>query len=160
MATSNCDDCTFLQYIPYWLLYYSWHWILLLIYFNWWTSFMAGPWPEPRPKATLWLEKRGYIRSRRDARNLFIVHLVLLALEPIEGHWVLTGWYRMWLPGWRMKVHESDWEGHFVKFVNMVAMPIGIIGLVLVGIHLVLSTVLHLSDLWAWEPKREAEASK
>lgn len=119
---------------------------------------MDGPWPESGSKATRWLEKRGYIHSQRDARRLFIFHLGLLSLEPIEGYWVLTGWYRVWLPGWSMKVH--DWEGHFAKYVSMVALPVGIVGLVLVGIHLVLSTVLHLSELWAWQPKRGTEARK
>lgn len=121
---------------------------------------MDGPLkPESRPRATNWLEKRGYLHSARDARRLFILHLALLALEPIEGYWVLTGWYRLFLPGWRMEVF--DWEGHFAKYVCMVGLHVGIIGLVLAGVHLVLSTLLHLLELWAWEPRgEESEAGK
>lgn len=108
-----------------------------------------------------WLKKRGYLHSRTDARRLFIVHLVFLALEPIEGYWILTGWYRLFLPGSRMKVpNEGDWDGHFAKYICMVALVVGIVGFVLVGVMLVLYTLLYLYELWIWEPEEEFDVGK
>ena len=168
MATSNCNDCTFLQYIPYWLLHYSWHWILLIIYFNWWKASISldshRSQPESGPRgqnATHWLKKQGYLHSQTDARCLFIFHLVFLALEPIEGYWILTGWYHLFLPGSRMEVpNEGDWDGHFAKYICMIALLVGIVGFILVGVMLVVSTLVHLCELWAWEPKEESDAGK
>lgn len=112
---------------------------------------------------TYWLEKQGYLQSQSDARRLFILHLILLALEPIEGYWILTGWYQLFLPGSRMRIPESDqanWEGHFAKYICIVALVVGISGFVLAGAILVLSTLVHLYELWAWKPKGESDARK
>lgn len=167
MATSNCDDCTLLQYIPYWLLHNSWHWILIIVYFNWWKTSMdpntrqSHPESGPRGGNTIhWLEKRGYLHSQTDARRLFIFHLVLLALEPIEGYWILTGWYRLFLPGFRMEFPNGvNWEGHFAKYLHgcfggwncWVCVGWGDVSLVYFG-----------SSWWVMglEPKGESDAGK
>lgn len=94
-------------------------------------------------------------------RDREIFHLILFAMEPIEGHWILNGWHHLFLPGARIGVHDAgDWDGHFAKSSCMIGLPVGIVGLVLAGWMLVASTILHLNDLWAWEPKEESDAGK
>lgn len=41
-----------------------------------------------------WLEKQGYLHSQTDAQYLILFHLILFILEPVEGYWILAGWYR------------------------------------------------------------------
>lgn len=165
MATSNCEDCTFLQYIPYWLLYYSWHWILLTIYLRWFAASMEPgsrqPPSEygPRGESVIyWLKKWGHLRSQTDARRLFIFHLILLALEPIEGYWILAGWYHLFLLGASIEVpNKGHWNDHFAKYICTVALVVGIVGWVLAGVYLILYTLLHLHELWTWRPKGESD---
>lgn len=60
-----------------------------------------------------------------------------------------------------MKVpNEGDWDGHFAKYICMIALLVGIVGFILVGVMLVVSTLVHLCELWAWEPKEESDAGK
>ena len=101
----HCDDCTFGQYIVYWLVYYSWHWIFIWIYAGWWedSKIYYYLFLECLASAVSWLERKGYLSSKKDARCFFIQYSILLALEPVEGYWILTEWYRTWLPGWTIK---------------------------------------------------------
>ncbi|KAB8238212.1 uncharacterized protein BDW43DRAFT_154193 [Aspergillus alliaceus] len=153
--SSDCDDCTFGQYVVYWLVYYSWHWILLWIYAGWWDDSRIPRHLslEPPPNAISWLEKKGHLHSKKDARRLFIKHLILLALEPVEGYWILTEWYRAWLPGWTMKAPDPHDIGlNFARYICLVAFPVGLVVFSLVGVILMVSTVTHLRELWSWEP--------
>ena len=60
-----------------------------------------------------------------------------------------------------MEIPDSgNWEGHFAKYGCMGGLLVGIVGFTLVGVWLVLSTLVHLHELWAWEPKGESDASK
>lgn len=60
-----------------------------------------------------------------------------------------------------MKVpNEGDWDGHFAKYICMVALVVGIVGFVLVGVMLVLYTLLYLYELWIWEPEEEFDVGK
>ncbi|KAB8261632.1 hypothetical protein BDV32DRAFT_121209 [Aspergillus pseudonomiae] len=152
--SSNCDDCTFNQYVLYWLVYYSWHWILFWIYVCWWedSRIIHRSRLEPPPSPISWLERKGYLHTRKDARRLFIIHLILLALEPVEGYWILTGWYRAWLPAWTMVPDPYDIGGNFGRYIGLIALPVGLVMFSLVGVILMISTVTHLRELWSWEP--------
>lgn len=56
--------------------------------------------------------------------------------------------------------NEGDWNGHLAKYICIVALPVGIVGFMLVGVMLVLSTLVHLCELRAWEPKGKSDAGK
>lgn len=162
MTSSNCHDCTFPQYILYWLLYYSWHWVLFMFYLHWWENSMEFGRPRNPERHTLdWLEERGFLRSQTDARRLIIFLLILLLLEPVEGYWILTASYQLLLPGWNMKVQDdNDWNGHFGKYVCMFSLPVGIFVFILAGITLIISTLVHLHELCIWKPKGQSSGLK
>lgn len=107
-----------------------------------------------------WLENQGYLRSQTDAGCLVLFHLILLILEPVKGYWILTGWYQLFLPGWRMKIpDDGDWEGHFGKFVCLLLLPVGIFVFLLKGVTLVISTVVRLHELCIWRPKEQSDTA-
>lgn len=56
--------------------------------------------------------------------------------------------------------NEGNWDGHFAKYIYMIALPVGIVGSMLVGVMLVLSTLVPLCELWAWEPTEKSDAGK
>ena len=146
MATLDCNDRAFLQYTPYWLLHYSWHWVLFLIYLFWWEKSMNSERPHLNPgrHAIHWLEKQGYLHSQNDARYLILFHLILLILESFEGYWILTGWYQLLVPGWRMTVHDRDWRELLGKVFCMFYLLVGICVFLVVGMALIISTLVHI----------------
>lgn len=152
--SSNCDDCTFNQYVLYWLVYYSWHWILVWIYATWWdeSTISHRSRLDPPPSASSWLENKGYLRTKKDARRLFIIHFILLALEPVEGYWILTEFYRISLQAWRTVPDPHDIGGTFGRYVCLVVFPVGLVISSPVGVILMVSTVTHLLELWSWAP--------
>ncbi|KAL5333555.1 hypothetical protein BJX70DRAFT_403454 [Aspergillus crustosus] len=118
MASSHDTDDTFLH----WLLYSSWHWALFFIYITWYEqSFVLGLSPPSQTTSTtthahrnhnnsqsndptFWLKNQGYLCSATSTRYLLVIHVIILILEPVEGYWILTGWYRLFQPAYAMKI--------------------------------------------------------
>ncbi|KAL4885508.1 hypothetical protein BJY04DRAFT_214304 [Aspergillus karnatakaensis] len=157
-STQPQTDTTF----THWLLYYSWHWALLLVYALWFEeSYLIGSnprrtpdeqtTPPNNPRVTLWLERKGHLRSEKDARSLLGFHIVLLLLEPIEGYWILTAWYRTFLRVYSMSVPKHyTWIDRVAKYWCTFLLPAGLVAWVLVGAVLVVWTWLHVWELWKW----------
>lgn len=99
---------------------------------------------NPRRHTIQWLEKQGYLHSQTVAQYLILFHLILLILEPVEGYWILTGWYQLLVPGWRMTVHDRDWRELLGKVLCMLYLPVGICVFLVVGMALIISTLVHI----------------
>ena len=90
----------------------------------------------------------------------------MLVFEPVEGYWLLTTWWNLWLPAARTGLPCKGMgegclclEDIFARFWCWVALVVGIIGLVIAGIVLVVDTVRHLDELWSlgWEEEWNGE---
>ncbi|KAL2827815.1 hypothetical protein BDW59DRAFT_143856 [Aspergillus cavernicola] len=159
MASSHSGtDDTFLH----WLIHSSWHWVLFMVYTAWFENSLpqAAAAHQNRIHVTSWLERKGSLHSAKDARNQLIIHIVLLALEPIQGYWILTSWYRTFLPVYSMRVpDEYIWSERVAKYLCTFLLPAGLVGWSVVGIILVVWTWMHVCELWTWAPGQMGRAS-
>ncbi|KAE8160220.1 hypothetical protein BDV40DRAFT_271196 [Aspergillus tamarii] len=74
--SSSCYDCTFNQYVLYWLVYHSWHWILIWINASWWDESTINHRSrlQPPSNALSWLEKDICVQRKMHAAfSLFIL---------------------------------------------------------------------------------------
>lgn len=155
--TPTRGEYTLSEYILHWLLGPGWHWILFFVYAAWWAQLQDARLSEHRQgekRPTIdWLRRRGSLRSVKDAQNLLIFHVILLVLEPVEGHWILTSWYRTFSAIYWMQVPDNyTWGDTLVKYWCNFLFPIGLLFWSLVGIDLMLLTWAHVQELRALTP--------
>ncbi|KAL4862888.1 hypothetical protein BDV12DRAFT_35834 [Aspergillus spectabilis] len=164
--TSTRGGYTLPEYLFAWLLGSGWRWILLAVYMSWWgdlKDFAFARYHETKSNRStnthpnnsntiLWLESKGYLHSPKSTLNSLIFHLILLALELVEGYWLLTSWYRTLHPVYKMSVPDYYfWGGTFANYWGSFLLPAGLVFWCVMGLDLAVCTVRVVHGLRTWE---------
>ncbi|RHZ65329.1 uncharacterized protein CDV56_107358 [Aspergillus thermomutatus] len=155
MTPSDCPDCTLLQFLVLWLLHTGPFWIFLLIILTW-MVYAIGSCKEEQDKEndvdfTRWLEPR--IKTATDVTIYLVLHLVLLAMQLVEGYWILRAWARMATDYWDWRLKNCQWAQQFARFVMLVVLALVLVLLLFVGFFMVIVAVRSANDLRHWESR-------
>lgn len=155
MTPSGCPDCTLFQFFAHWLFSTAPFWIFLIIIVLWIdrviTFFRTEQDSEGEYDYTRWLEP--HIKTRSHVVHYFILHLFLLAIELVEGYWILCSWAGHFKRHWHWKLKNHEWDLQFWRFIVLLVLCLVLPVLLLIGFFLVSVAVSSMIDLCDWEAK-------